>query len=167
MPSLIHPTTIRFPIILAYYFINAIVWISDFKPLHLEGDVAAHKYYCTLNSTTNLTLFPSQPLKQVAKHREFINDFSLRTYFGGQSTFTCCVSLAKACFPRLTHTSYWPGCQSLESNSSAASLSPRAELTFGAPLAAWQPIKAVSKDRETTTYHTPLNKTRSTSLLKG
>ena len=43
------------------------------------------------------------------------------------------VSLAKACFPRLTHTSYWPGCQSLESSSSAASLSPRAELTFSPP----------------------------------
>ena len=35
------------------------------------------------------------------------------------------VSLAKECFPRLTHTSYWPGCQSLESSSSAACLSPK------------------------------------------
>ena len=62
MPSLIHPTTIRFPIILAYYFINAIVWISDFKPLHLEGDVDVHKYYFlgTLqpgNSASQITLF--------------------------------------------------------------------------------------------------------------
>ena len=54
MPSLIRPTTIRFPIILAYYFINAIVWISDFKPLHLEGDVDVHKYYLELYNLENL-----------------------------------------------------------------------------------------------------------------
>ena len=42
MPSLIHPTTIRFSAILAHYFINAIVWIFDFKQLHLEGDGDDH-----------------------------------------------------------------------------------------------------------------------------
>ena len=53
MPSLIQSNNNQgFPVILADYFINAIVWISDFKPLHLEGDVDVHKYYCTWNSTT-------------------------------------------------------------------------------------------------------------------
>ena len=42
-------------------------------------------------------------------------------------------SPSRVCFPRLTHTSYWPGCQSLESSSSDGSLSPRAELTFSPP----------------------------------
>ena len=53
MPFLIQSNNNQgFPVILTYYFINAIVWISDFKPLHLEGGVDVHKYYCTWNSTT-------------------------------------------------------------------------------------------------------------------
>ena len=60
MPSLIQSNSNQgFPVILAYYFINAIVWISDFKPLHLEGDVAVHKYYCTWNSTTQKLCNPN------------------------------------------------------------------------------------------------------------
>ena len=63
MPSLTQSNSNQgFPVILAYYFINSIVWISDFKPLHLEGDVDVHKYYWlgTLqpgNSATQITLF--------------------------------------------------------------------------------------------------------------
>ena len=63
MPSLTQSNSNQgFPVILAYYYINAIVWISDFKPLHLEGDVDIHKYYWlgTLqpgNSATQITLF--------------------------------------------------------------------------------------------------------------
>ena len=94
-------------------------------------------------------------------------------------------SPSRVCFPRLTHTSYWPGCQSLESSSSDGSLSPRAELTFSPPSHSHlhsscktsrndissvvfrpvsQGIKAESKDRETTIHRTSFKRTRLEAL---
>ena len=156
MPSLIHPTTIRFPVILAYYFINAVVWISDFKPLHLEGDVDVHKYYCTWNSITWKFCNPSYIICTF-NFWEFVRNmtpgFSPRTYFGGQSTFT--------------QPLVWAPPSSLSPKSWATQVAqlarlPRVDIWDLYPLSrqsvrrlssTFSGIKAESKGRETTRHH--------------
>ena len=166
MPSPIHPTTIRFPVILAYYFINAVVWISDFKPLHLEGDVDVHKYYLELYNLENLQpklhYLHFQFLRICKKHDTRI--FPSRAEWP-ELTLEC--ESSKSMFPTFDPHQLLARLSILGKQQQCCYSVPKSwanifpEKWHRTPQQ-HQGIKAEWKDRKRTRYHTSLNKTRST-----